>query len=247
MFVTINGKKTHYEERGKGKPILFVHGWPASIKSLEKIAQIASKNYRAIRVELPGFGSSANPEPDWGVEEYAAHLVEFIKTLELRKVVYFGHSFGGELGIYIASHYPDVVEKLILANSSYKREGKPKKLVKIIKNVLNRAAPFKTIEPVVKKYFYRIFFPKSDILKSPHLESNFRKIVTQDLTPFVSTIKIPTLILWGQIDTITPIHWAYELNEKIKKSVLKVFSNAGHGLPLKYPEEAFEEVEKFIS
>lgn len=247
MFVTINGKKTHYEEAGKGTPILFVHGWPASIKSLEKLAGLASKNYRAIRVELPGFGSSQNPDPDWGVGEYAEHITTIIQHLELRKVIYFGHSFGGELGIYIASHTPEVIDKLILANSSYKREGKPKKIVKILKSILQKATPFTKIEPYIKKYFYRIFFPKSDILKSPHLESNFRKIVTQDLTPFVSKIKTPTLILWGQLDAVTPIHWAYELNEKIKKSFLKVFSNAGHSLPLKYPEEVFEEVEKFIS
>jgi pimeloyl-ACP methyl ester carboxylesterase len=71
--------------------------------------------------------------------------------------------------------------------------------------------------------------------------------VTQDLTPFISNIKVPTLILWGQLDTTTPIHWAHELNEKIKKSKLKVFPNATHNLPLKNPEDVYEEIENFIS
>lgn len=247
MFLTINGKKLHYEEKGSGEPIIFVHGWPASIKSLQKLYQIASKDFRAIIVDLPGFGSSENPDPDWGVEEYASHLTTFITELGIKKIHYFGHSFGGELGIYIASHNPEILNTLIISNSSYKREGKPKKAVKIIKSIFKGVSQFKVVEPFVKKYFYKIFFPKSDILKAPHLEANFRKIVTQDLTPFVSNIKVPTLILWGQLDTTTPIHWAHELNEKIKKSKLKVFPNASHSLPLKYPEEVYEEIENFIS
>lgn len=247
MFLTIHGKKLHYEQKGSGEPILFVHGWPATIKSLQKLYQIASINYKAIIIDLPGFGKSDNPEPDWGVEGYASHITTFIKELGIKKVHYFGHSFGGELGIYIASHTPEILHTLIIANSSYKREGKSKKSVKIMKNLLKGISQFNIIEPYVKKYFYRIFFPNSDILKAPHLESNFRKIITQDLTPYVSSIKVPTLILWGQLDTTTPIHWAHELNEKIKKSKLKVFQNATHNLPLKYPEEVYEEIEAFIS
>jgi pimeloyl-ACP methyl ester carboxylesterase len=247
MFITVNGKKVHYEEKGSGEPILFVHGWPASIKSLYKLYQLASKNHRAIILDLPGFGKSDNPNPEWGVGEYASHITTFMKELGLKKVNYFGHSFGGALGIYIASHNPDILNKLIISNSSYKREGRPKKSVQIIKSILKRITKLKPVEPIAKKYFYRIFFPKSDLLKAPHLESNFRKIVTEDLTEYLSDIKLPTLILWGQLDTVTPIHWAHELNEKIKKSKLKVFPNATHGLPLKYPQEVFEEIESFLS
>ena len=247
MFIDVNGKKIHYEEKGSGDPILFVHGWPATIKSLYKLYQIASINHRAIIIDLPGFGKSDNPDPDWGVEEFASHITTFIKELGIKKINYFGHSFGGELGIYIASHTPEVINKLIISNSSYKRNGKPKKLVKIFKKMFTSITKLKPVEPLAKKYFYRIFFPESDILKVPHLETNFRKIVTQDLTPYLKDIKLPTLILWGQIDTTTPIHWAHELNEKIKKSKLKVFPEATHNLPLKYPEEVFEEVENFLS
>lgn len=247
MFINVNGKKIHYEEKGSGEPIIFVHGWPASIKSLYKLYQLASRNYRAIIIDLPGFGKSDNPDPEWGVAEYASHITTFIQELGIKKINYFGHSFGGELGIYIASHSPEILNTLIISNSSYKREGKTKKSVKILKSILTKITKFKVIEPFVKKYFYRIFFPQSDILKVPHLESNFRKIVTQDLTPYLKDIKLPTLILWGQIDTTTPIHWAHELNEKIKKSKLKVFPDAAHNLPLLHPGEVFEEVETFLS
>lgn len=247
MFISVHGKKLHYEEKGTGEPILFVHGWPASIKSLNKLYQLASKNYRAIIIDLPGFGTSDNPDPEWGVGEYASHITTFLNELGIKKVNYFGHSFGGALGIYIASHYPEIINKLIISNSSYKREGKPNNSVKILKSILTRIKKFESAEPLAKKIFYRIFFPKSDILKAPHLESNFRKIVTEDLTPDLKNIKLPTLILWGQLDIDTPIHWAHELNGKIKKSKLKVFPNAAHNLPLKHPEEVLEEVESFLS
>jgi pimeloyl-ACP methyl ester carboxylesterase len=83
-------------------------------------------------------------------------------------------------------------------------------------------------------------------MKYPHLESNFRKIITQDLSGLLPEIKIPTLILWGSADRDTPAPMAYELNEKIAGSVLKIFEGVSHGLPLAYPKLVYREMIKFL-
>ncbi len=247
MFVKIDDRKIHYKIMGKGKPILFVHGWGGNLYSLHHLAVIASNQFTSIIVDLPGFGKSDNPNPSWGVDGYADLIGHFIKELDLKKPHYVGHSFGGAIGIYIASHYPRLIDTLILSNSSFKRENKVSQSTKFIKMV-SRENPFLNfIAPYAKKLYYKLFHKNSDLMKYPHLESNFRKIVTQDLTSLTTKIKLPTLILWGEEDTMTPVLWAYELKKNIPQATLKVFPNVRHNLPLKYPQEVWTEIKSFFS
>ena len=98
----------------------------------------------------------------------------------------------------------------------------------------------------IKKIVYRVFFPNSDSMKYPRLESNFRKIISRDLTSYLSSIHTPTLILWGEQDKDTTLFLAYELNKKIAGSQLVAFPDVTHGLPLKYPHEVYQKVIDFL-
>lgn len=247
MYVKIDNLKIHYKILGEGKPILFIHGWGGNLYSLHNLALRASKNYQAILIDLPGFGKSDNPPANWGVEGYAEIICHIIKELDLKKPHFVGHSFGGSLGIYIASHYPRLIDKLVLCNTSYKREKKVSQSAKIIKMVPKENVLLQLIKPLAKQIYYRLFHKDSDLMKYPHLESNFRKIVTQDLTKYTTKIEMPTLILWGEEDTMTPVLWAYELEKNIKHAELKVFPGVRHNLPLKYPEEVWKEIRPFFS
>lgn len=237
MEIKIRGKTIAYEMKGKGSPILLVHGWGGSSLSVAKLAAILSKKYNTIILDLPGFGHSDIPNRDWGVAEYAELLIEFIHALKLKNLTYFGHSFGGALGIYIAAKQPQLIRKLILCAPSYKRPSRKVSRIQF----LNRLIPAR-----FKLTLYRIFFPGSDISKFPALEHNFRKIVTQDLTSYLHKIKAPTLILWGDKDSYVPVSYAYELKKNIKYSIMKIFNGHFHSIPLKYPELIAKEVEKFI-
>ena len=225
--------------KGHGKPILFVHGLGGSIESLTPLAKNLESSHQTITIELPGFGKSDNPEPDWGVEEYAQEIVNLLKVHKVRKVTYFGHSFGGELGIYLAAN-TKLIDKLILCNSSFKRTGRKSILARMYHYLFpNNNPPFKMI-------LYRILFRSSDLAKFPHLEQNFRKIVKQDLTNLLEKINVKTLIIWGAKDSITPVSWAYELHEKIKNSELEIVEDARHGLPLRQPELVAKLIESFV-
>lgn len=234
MFINIKGKKVHFVKEGRGEPILFLHGWGGSIESLKGISDLAKNNYQVIRPSLPGFGLSDLPNPNWGTKEYADIILSFIKSFKFKKIILFGHSFGGSLGIYLAAQYPGLIDKLILCAPSFKRE------VKKSKGLVSR------LPQPLRIIFYRIFFPQSDLWRFPRLESNFRKIVTEDMTSYLAKIKAKTLIIWGDLDKQTPVKGGYELKERINNSLLKIFPDVGHGLPLKKPELVFNEMKSFI-
>lgn len=248
MYIKIDQLKIHYKQFGTGKPIIFIHGWGGSLYSLHNLGILASKKHQVTLIDLPGFGKSDNPPQHWGVEEYAEIICHIIKTLDLDKPDYVGHSFGGALGIYIASHYPRLIDKLILINCSFKREKKISATAKVMKMVPQEHNAFiQIIKPFVKKIYYKLFHKDSDLMKYPHLENNFRKIVTQDLTDDTKKIKVPTLILWGEEDTLTPVLWAYELEKNIPHSTLKVFPKIRHNLPIRFPKETWAEIRSFLS
>ena len=212
--------------------MLFVHGWGGSIDSLAPLTRLFT-NHTCVTLDLPGFGKSELPEKDWGVSEYASLLQEFCKKLQLKSVIYFGHSFGGALGIYLSSH-SDLIQKLILCNSSFKRSK------------VNKKSIFKFLPFWLKRLIYRILYPNSDSFKYPLIETNFRKIISQDLTEELPKINSSTLILCGEKDTDTPVSLAYELHQKIKGSVLTIVPDVTHGLPLKFPNLVFNEIQKFL-
>ena len=237
MNVVIKGKSINFNSEGNGNPFLLIHGWGGSSQSLQSLAQLLAEKYKVYTIDLPGFGISDKPDPDWGVEEYADFIIDFICEFKLRPVIFFGHSFGGALGIYLAANYPGYISKLILSGASYKRSTPSISQVSKI---------FKRLPSPIKKLVYTVLFPESDLYKVPELESNFRKIVKQDLTSSLKKIKCPALIIWGENDRQTPVSNAYELQKEIKNSRLKIFPDISHGLPLIQPESVAEEIRKFL-
>jgi pimeloyl-ACP methyl ester carboxylesterase len=240
MFADIEGKKIYYEIAGTGPAIIWVHGWGGSSKSLRALHDQASKNFTSILIDLPGFGQSQNPPKDWGVIEYAKIVTDFIESFGYSKINYFGHSFGGSLGVYIASH-TNLIEKLILCAPSYKRMNKKHWITKIPAYSI-----FRIIINPFRKILYRILCPKSDTLRFPQLESNYRKITQEDLSEFVKDINCHKLILWGSKDLAVPVKHAYELKKTISNSTLKVFEGYKHSLPLVVPVKVYRELKSFI-
>ncbi len=246
MYTRILNRKIHYKKFGSGKPILLVHGWGGNIYSLHRLATIASKQHTVYLIDLPGFGKSDNPAHHWGIEGYALVLREFIQKQKLSKPYFFGHAFGSEIGLYLASHYPQILGKLIFCCSTFRRENRVSKPAQLMKILPRDHWLIRPIYPLVKKLYYRLFHKDSDLLKHPHLEKNFRKIISQDLTSDLQKITNDTLVLWGENDICTPVILGYEMHKKISHSYLHIFPEMGHDFPIQEPHAVWKEIKPFL-
>lgn len=246
MYIRVLNRKIHYKRLGNGVPLLFVHGWGSNMYKLHTLAQLASKNFSSYIIDLPGFGKSDNPAQHWGIEGYAVMMKELIEKLKLKKTHYIGHAFGSDIGIYLSSHYPDYIERLVVCSSSYRRHNKVSKPVQMMKQIPRERSLIKLLYKPVRSLYYSLFHKDSDLLKFPHLEKNFRKIIAQDLTQELSRVKTKTLILWGENDTCTPVILGYELHRKVRRSTLYVFPDTTHDFPSDEPHLVWKEIKPFL-
>jgi pimeloyl-ACP methyl ester carboxylesterase len=207
-----------------------LHGWGGSKNSLLPLADTLYSRFTSYVLDLPGFGESGPPQPEWGIGEYARHVAAFIQACLPHPITVFGHSFGGALALYLAAEYPQYVRSIVVcAPSWHRRKIQHAHLKKQIFSWLRQI-------PMARMLFYRIFYPKSDILLMPHLESNFKKIITQDLTSTVMRITQPTYIIWGSQDQEVPVSDAHTLHSLVPNSRIEIVPNGSHGLPIRRPQ-----------
>lgn len=237
-FADIKGVHLHFKDSGNpsGKPVVIMHGWGCRIDTVASIANALSDSRRVISVDLPGHGKSSEPPlldngQPWGVEEYADCIELLIKSLGLQSPALIGHSYGGRISIILGSRMP--VEKIVLVDSA---GIKPKRKLSYYRKVYTFKAIKKLLPLIVgKKRAARIIENRraksgsSDYRNaSPVMRMVMSKSVNQDLRKFMPEIKAPTLLVWGEKDTATPLSDAKIMQSLIPDAGLVSFPEAGH-------------------
>lgn len=238
MEVVLDGVSLHYERSsGSGPVILLLHGWGVDGKIFRGIFEfLSSVGADVINLDFPGFGASGEPGNEWGVYEYASFIDKFIERLSLKDVILLGHSFGGRVAIILASRF-DYVKKLILVSAAgLKPKRSIKKKIAILKYKIAKRRG-KDVSDYGSEDFKAL---------NPKMQRIFVRIVNAFLDENLKFITVPTLIVWGDRDTQTPLYMADKLHSAIKNSEIKVFSGCGHFCFLERPEQFDIVIDNFI-
>jgi len=222
---------------GSGTPIVLLHGWGGSIESWQILEKnLIDSGYTVIVVDFAGFGQTPEPPSDWGINEYAQSIRMLLDHLEYKEYNLIGHSFGGRVCILLANYKS--VNKILLCNSAgLKPKRSLKYHFKVWKYKLNKKLGKDTTN--AGSHDYRAL--------SDNMKQVFVKVVNQHLDAQLSRITTPTLIVWGDKDTETPLYMAKKLNKNIVGSGLIVLKDAGHYSYIQYSQRFFLIVESFFS
>lgn len=231
---TLDGLELHFTDTGQQDlpAILLMHGWGCTHETLASVERTArAAGYRVVAVDFPGFGKSEEPREVWGVEEYTGQIERLVDALGITDPVLLGHSFGGRVGILYASRRP--VRKLILVDAA---GIKPHRSL----NYYRKVYTFKAM----KRLMYLIYGREeaerrldarrarsgsSDYAQaSPMMRRILSKVVNEDLTSRLPLIKAPTLLIWGENDTATPIGDARKMEKLIPDAGLVSYPGCGH-------------------
>lgn len=248
MQVLVDDLVINYEIIGKGRSVLFIHGWGDDLNNLKKAFDSLSKSYQLIFIDLPGFGKSESPKGGLNIADFAKLTQGFCQKLNLQPYGLVGHSFGGAVSIKILANNYLNPDKLILLDASGIREvNKSKLFIKTVSKaskLLVSPLPYNLKNNLKKQFYNKI---KSDYLLNEGMKETFKKIISEDLSHDASLIKNDTLIIYGEEDPETPIRYAYLFHELIKNSTLEIIGSASHYVYLDQKEKVIKLVKDFLN
>ncbi len=241
MNLTSRGILSHVEQLGEGRPVLLLHGWGPSSVTLEKhllpLGSRLKKNSAVTMLEFPGHGTSGLPEENYEVSDYALYTLSVMDQLGLEQPVIIAHSFGARVALWLAANEPNRVSALILTGAAGLR-SKPtlKSLVRKYTFRLGRLgikalSLLPSLKPKTEGWLtsLRKEFSSADYLATPEaLRGSFSKVVGLDLRPLLPKIKQPTLLVWGEKDSATPLWMGKAMEKEIKNARLLVYEADDH-------------------
>lgn len=231
MQVIVDDLLINYDRQGKGKKIVLLHGWNDNSKGLQLLIKYLSKDFEVITPDIPGFGGSDTPKTAWGLDDFAALIKHFLNKIDVNQIeCLIGHSNGGSIAIKAVSSSKLNPTKLILIGSAGIRSNKKGKL-KTIKlatktgKLISSPLPKNLKNKLRKKLYNQI---GSDLLVAEHMEPSFKKIISEDLQVDATKLKLPTLLIYGEQDNMTPATDGMLYHELIEGSTLEIVADAGH-------------------
>jgi len=266
--ITIDNINIAYREQGRGRPVLFVHGFASSSHTWLPLIKLLPAGPRYIALDLKGYGRSAKPEDKkYSAYDQAKILAAFINELELDKPVLIGHSFGGIVSILslLTDRLKKPVAGLILINpvAYFKRVPQfIKTLRPPLGNILSltRLVPRVLVRQVLEEVFYdhsKITQELIDDYLKNLLSPEAKKSLVMSAAQFVfkdlkrpkvkfDQIHIPALILSGADDGVISIEESYSLKRDLPQAELKTIPMCGHSPQEECPEETATFVSGFL-
>lgn len=271
-FVEVDGINVHVRIKGRGEPIILLHGSFSSLHTWEDWQNELSPYFLTVSLDLPGHGLTG-PDPDkrYSIRDYSILVTRLADKLNLDKFHLAGNSMGGAVALQIASNRPDQVLSLNLIDASgapLEASSLPKGSTAPKKIWINRVAENAFFNQILLKCTPKFLFAMNmkqvysdpDKLTSEQVDryyelmlrdGNRQATLERMATPGDSKVDfdrldMPTLILWGKEDSWIPLSRAYLLEKLIPGAKLKIFENAGHIPMEEIPTESVAEYLTFL-
>ncbi len=248
-FVLVDGKKVHYLEKGEGKPVILIHGFLYHTVMWKKNIDDLAKKFKVYAVDLWGWGYSERlKKNEYSFERYGKQIVGFMDALKIDKASLVGQSMGGGISVYVAAHFPERVDRLILVDpavipypttttamiyqlpfvgeflNALPGDGLIKNNIKTIWFYDPQKVTDDYAEEVLRPLRIRgtssgSMYILRQVLKDPYVREEAQTL---------ATLNKPILLIHGREDKAVPLDRSQQLNALWKGSQLVIFEKAGH-------------------
>lgn len=259
MIVRAGVLDVAYDDVGAGAPVLLVHGFPMNRAMWAPQTTALVDRVRCIAPDLRGFGESAVGGP-YSMDQYADDLAALLDALHIERVVVAGLSMGGYIAFALWRRHRERVRALVLADT---RAGADSDETKEKRRAMIAMAQEKGASAVADAMMPGLLGKKSRE-KCPELADSLHRmlegapvpgivgaleamIARPDSTPTLLTIDMPTLIVVGDEDALTPVKESLVMHEAIRGSHLEILAGAGHVSNLERPAGFNHVVAEFVA
>ena len=235
-----------YDDAGSGTAVLLIHGYPFNRSLWAEQAEALSSNYRVITPDLRGFGESAigeinSSEGPVTMNRMAQDVAELMDHLGIEQAVIGGLSMGGYVALAFMKQFPSRVKALVLADTRAQADTEEAKQTRYQQA---EKALGEGVAGIADAMLPKLLTPDT-VSKRPEVVKRVRDMMLktkpqgaaaalwgmaerEDQSEFISTISVPTMIVVGREDAITPVADSEKMQSKIGPSRLVVIENAGH-------------------
>ena len=255
---TVNGITLAYDQRGQGTPLVLLHGYPLDSRMWANEIGSLSAHHRVIAPDLRGFGKSTSIEP-FTIEQIADDTHALLAKLAALPCVLGGFSMGGYVALAFAKKYPTDLRALILVDTRAEADtsdGKAarEKAIDVARQggataIADQMLP-KLLVPEEQRRGPKVTNIVRGIIESQSpltIEHALRAMRDrEDYTEMLPSVAVPTLILVGEHDPLTPPAMSRAMHERIPRSQLVVIPDAAHLTPLENPDDMARAVQDFL-
>jgi pimeloyl-ACP methyl ester carboxylesterase len=233
----------YYEERGQGKPIILIHGFPLDHSIWNEVVQQLADKARVITPDLRGYGASPKPEGDYSMRTMADDILALMDRLNLEKAIVAGHSMGGYITLAFAKAYPQRLSGVGLVATQAAADLPERRQARLILvDEIKRKGPQAVIHATLKKYSRNpeVLKYTQELMQkaAPHvLMACLRGMADrEDMMDFLKEISVPTVVIAGEQDDLIPIERAFEVVERLQRGWVVSIPNAGHMPMMEAPQ-----------
>ena len=244
-----------FQERGKGFPLILLHGFCETNHLWDSFATKLSSDFRVITPDLPGFGNSPLPEKSFSIANIASSLIHWLHQLNVEKCIVIGHSLGGYVTLEMIAEEPTLFSGFGLfhstafADTEEKRQNRNKVIEFVRKNGVH---PF--IDTFVPGLFCQKKHPAIEEVYKMASNTKKKTLIAYSLamrdrpdnTPILKGYGGPCLLIAGKQDVIIPyttIEQQSRLNQNIR---LHILENSGHMGMFEEAAAAYKAVQNFV-
>lgn len=263
--------KLAIQERGRGKPIVFIHGLGASSYTWQKIAPGLAKTNRVIAIDLKGFGQSDKPLDDrYSLFDQAKLVEDYLSRSGLRGVTLVGHSFGGGVALAVALNQMDAgnrqIEKLVLIDSIAYRQPLPF-FFQVLRTPIIGELGMTLVPPEVQMSRALAIAYYRDETVTEETVNNYASALrseggrhalfntinsldpdkAEEFSKRYRSLKTPTLLLWCEKDKIVPLKFGKRLFNDLPDARIEVIEDCGHIPQEEKPEETLRLIQSFVA
>lgn len=252
-YVDAGGIKTNYLEVGDGPPVVLVHGsgpgvtayanWRLTMPGL-------APAFRVLAPDMAGFGFSDKPGGVADLAAWVGQIIGFLDALGIERASVVGNSFGGSIGIRLATDHPDRVDRLVLMGAT----GISFPITEGLDQVWGYQPSFENMRRILDYFAYSRELVNDELAEvryraalAPGVQEAFSALFPAPRQRWVEAITTPeekikaipheTLIIHGREDQVIPLDNAYRLLGLIERSELHVFGRCGHWSQIEWADD----------
>jgi pimeloyl-ACP methyl ester carboxylesterase len=270
-YVSIHGHEVGYRMEGSGPAILLIHGIAGSSNAWRDVMPVLARRYTVIAPDLIGHGQSAKPIGDYSLGAYASGLRDLLRVLDLSRATVVGQSFGGGVAMQLAYQHPDLCERLVLVDSGglgrevswllrfmtlpaseYLMPVLFPAIVRERGNELSRMLHRRGVRMARVGEMWRSYASLTETVNRQSFIRTLRSVIdpggqtVSAMDRLYLAGEIPTMIVWGDCDSIIPVSHAYAAHQAIPGSRLEIIEGSGHFPHVEAPERFLEVLIDFL-